>query len=185
MLEAIKENANTHMQKALDALEHNFASVRTGRANAMVLDRIKVDYYGTPTPVNQMAAVKTPDAHLLVIEPWDKGTLRAIEQAILSSDLGVTPSNDGNCIRLPFPQLTEERRKELAKQCKSYAEEARVSVRNVRRDANSDIAKTIKAESLPEDEQKRAEGAIQKLTDKYIAAIDEAYKKKETELLTV
>ena len=173
------------MQKALDALEHNFASVRTGRANAMVLDRIKVDYYGTPTPVNQMAAVKTPDAHLLVIEPWDKGTLRAIEQAILASDLGVTPSNDGNCIRLPFPQLTEERRKELAKQCKSYAEEARVSVRNVRRDANSDIAKTIKAESLPEDEQKRAEGAIQKLTDKYIAAIDEAYKKKETELLTV
>ena len=151
----------------------------------MVLDRIKVDYYGTPTPVNQMAAVKTPDAHLLVIEPWDKGTLRAIEQAILASDLGVTPSNDGNCIRLPFPQLTEERRKELAKQCKSYAEEARVSVRNVRRDANSDIAKTIKAESLPEDEQKRAEGAIQKLTDKYIAAIDEAYKKKETELLTV
>ena len=132
-----------------------------------------------------MAAVKTPDAHLLVIEPWDKGTLRAIEQAILASDLGVTPSNDGNCIRLPFPQLTEERRKELAKQCKSYAEEARVSVRNVRRDANSDIAKTIKAESLPEDEQKRAEGAIQKLTDKYIAAIDEAYKKKETELLTV
>lgn len=185
MLDTIKENADERMQKAIEALEHNFASVRTGRANAMVLDRIKVDYYGTPTPVNQMAAVKTPDAHLLVIEPWDKGTLRAIEQAILASDLGVTPSNDGNCIRLPFPQLTEERRKELAKQCKAYAEEARVAVRNVRRDANSDIAKTIKEESLPEDEQKRCEGGIQKMTDKYIAAIDEAYKKKEAELLTV
>ncbi len=185
MLDTIKENADERMQKAIEALEHNFASVRTGRANAMVLDRIKVDYYGTPTPVNQMAAVKTPDAHLLVIEPWDKGTLRAIEQAILASDLGVTPSNDGNCIRLPFPQLTEERRKELAKQCKAYAEEARVAVRNVRRDANSDIAKTIKEESLPEDEQKRCEGGIQKITDKYIAAIDEAYKKKEAELLTV
>ena len=185
MLDTIKENADERMQKAIEALEHNFASVRTGRANAMVLDRIKVDYYGTPTPVNQMAAVKTPDAHLLVIEPWDKGTLRVIEQAILASDLGVTPSNDGNCIRLPFPQLTEERRKELAKQCKAYAEEARVAVRNVRRDANSDIAKTIKEESLPEDEQKRCEGGIQKITDKYIAAIDEAYKKKEAELLTV
>lgn len=185
MLDTIKENADERMQKAIEALEHNFASVRTGRANAMVLDRIKVDYYGTPTPVNQMAAVKTPDAHLLVIEPWDKGMLRAIEQAILASDLGVTPSNDGNCIRLPFPQLTEERRKELAKQCKAYAEEARVAVRNVRRDANSDIAKTIKEESLPEDEQKRCEGGIQKMTDKYIAAIDEAYKKKEAELLTV
>ena len=185
MLDMIKESADERMQKAVNALAHNFAGVRTGRANAMLLDNIKVEYYGVPTPINQMAAVKTTDAHMLVIEPWDKGTLRGIEHAILASDLGVTPSNDGNVIRLPFPALTEERRKELAKQCKGYAEDARVAVRNVRRDANSDIAKTIKEESLPEDDQKRYEDQIQKLTDKYIAAIDEAYKKKEAELLTV
>ena len=185
MLDMIKESADERMQKAVNALAHNFAGVRTGRANAMLLDNIKVEYYGVPTPINQMAAVKTPDAHMLVIEPWDKGTLRGIEHAILASDLGVTPSNDGNVIRLPFPALTEERRKELAKQCKGYAEDARVAVRNVRRDANSDIAKTIKEESLPEDDQKRYEDQIQKLTDKYIAAIDEAYKQKEAELLTV
>ena len=185
MLDMIKENAEERMQKALDALAHNFAGVRTGRANAMILDHIKVDYYGVPTPINQMAAVKTPDAHMLVIEPWDKGTLRGIEHAILASDLGVTPSNDGNCIRLPFPSLTEERRKELVKQCKDYTESARVAVRNVRRDANSDIAKTIKEEGLPEDEQKRYEEQIQKMTDKYIAAADEAFKKKEAEVMTV
>ena len=185
MLDMIKESADERMQKALNALSHNFAGVRTGRANAMLLDNIKVEYYGVMTPINQMAAVKTPDAHMLVIEPWDKGTLRGIEHAILASDLGVTPSNDGSVIRLPFPALTEERRKELAKQCKGYAEDARVAVRNVRRDANSDIAKTIKEENLPEDDQKRYEDQIQKLTDKYIAAVDEAYKKKEVELLTV
>ncbi|MDD6786351.1 MAG: ribosome recycling factor [Eggerthellales bacterium] len=185
MLDMIKESADERMQKALNALSHNFAGVRTGRANAMLLDNIKVEYYGVMTPINQMAAVKTPDAHMLVIEPWDKGTLRGIEHAILASDLGVTPSNDGSVIRLPFPALTEERRKELAKQCKGYAEDARVAVRNVRRDANSDIAKTIKEENLPEDDQKRYEDHIQKLTDKYIAAVDEAYKKKEAELLTV
>ena len=185
MLDMIKESADEHMKKAVEALEHNFASIRTGRASAMLLDRIKVDYYGVPTPVNQMAAVKTPDAHLLVIEPWDKGTLRAIEHAILASDLGVTPSNDGNCLRLPFPALTEERRKELAKQCRAFAEEARVAVRNVRREANSDIAKTIKEESLPEDDQKRCENGIQKMTDRYIAIIDEDCKKKEAEVMTV
>ena len=185
MLDMIKESADERMQKALNALSHNFAGVRTGRANAMLLDNIKVEYYGVMTPINQMAAVKTPDAHMLVIEPWDKGTLRGIEHAILASDLGVTPSNDGSVIRLPFPALTEERRKELAKQCKGYAEDARVAIRNVRRDANSDIAKTIKEENLPEDDQKRYEDQIQKLTDKYIAAVDEAYKKKEAELLTV
>ena len=185
MLDMIKESADERMQKALNALSHNFAGVRTGRANAMLLDNIKVEYYGVMTPINQMAAVKTPDAHMLVIEPWDKGTLRGIEHAILASDLGVTPSNDGSIIRLPFPALTEERRKELAKQCKAYAEEARIAVRNVRRDANSDIAKTIKEESLPEDDQKRYEDQIQKLTDKYIASIDEMYKKKEAEVMTV
>ena len=122
------------MERALASLSEAFGSVRTGRANALLLDRIKVDYYGVPTPVNQMAGVKTPEAHLLVIEPWDKGMLRAIEHAILESDLGVTPNNDGSVIRLPFPSLTEERRRDLVKQCKTYAEEARVAVRNARRD---------------------------------------------------
>ena len=129
MVDDIMLQTEERMQGALHALGSNFAGVRTGRANAMVLDRIKVDYYGVPTPVNQMAGIKTPDAHLLVIEPWDKGVLGAIEHAILESDLGVTPSNDGSVIRLPFPTLTEERRRDLVKQCKAYAEEARVAVR--------------------------------------------------------
>lgn len=173
------------MEKALSNLHSAFATVRTGRANATILDRIKVDYYGVPTPVNQMAGVKTPDAHLLVIEPWDKGTLGAIEHAIMESDLGVTPNNDGSCIRLPFPALTEERRRELVKQCKEYAEEARVAVRNARRDGNTAVAKLVKEESLPEDEQRRGEAEIQKLTDKYVADVDAAFKKKEAEVMEI
>lgn len=184
-IDDIKAQAEERMGKALSALHENFSSVRTGRANAMALDRIKVDYYGVPTPVNQMAGVKTPDAHMLVIEPWDKTTLKAIEKAILESDLGVTPSNDGTVIRLPFPALTEERRRELVKQCKAYSEEARVAVRNIRRDANSAVEKCIKEDSLPEDEQRRAEGAIQKITDKFIAEVDESFKKKEAEVMEV
>ena len=184
-IDDIKAQAEERMGKALSALHDNFSSVRTGRANAMALDRIKVDYYGVPTPVNQMAGVKTPDAHMLVIEPWDKTTLKAIEKAILESDLGVTPSNDGTVIRLPFPALTEERRRELVKQCKAYSEEARVAIRNIRRDANSAVEKCIKEDSLPEDEQRRAEGAIQKITDKFIAEVDESFKKKEAEVMEV
>ena len=185
MAHEILENAEEHMLKTISALSDNFGAVRTGRANAMVLDRIRVDYYGVPTPVNQMAAVKTPDAHLLVIEPWDKKMLKDIEKAIMASDLGVNPSNDGMCIRLPFPQLTEERRRELAKQCKAYAEEARVAVRNVRRDANNAIDKAGKNDAMPEDEQSRLEKEVQKLTDKYIAEIDALYKKKEAELMEI
>ncbi len=177
--------AEERMEKVISALNDNFASVRTGRANAMVLDRIKVDYYGVPTPINQMAGVKTPDAHLLVIEPWDKGTLRAIEHAILESDLGVTPNNDGSVIRLPFPALTEERRRELVKQCKGFVEEARVGVRNARRDANTAIEKAKKNDSLPEDEAKRAEDEVQKLTDKFIAECDVHFKKKEAEVMEI
>lgn len=185
MVDEVLMNAEDHMQKTLHSLADNFSAVRTGRANAMVLDRIRVDYYGVPTPVNQMAGIKTPDAHMLVIEPWDKGVLGAIEHAILASDLGVTPSNDGTVIRLPFPQLTEERRKELAKQCKGYAEDARVAVRNMRRDANNRIDKLVKEENLPEDDCKRGQAEVQKLTDKYIAEIDELLKKKEAELMEI
>ena len=185
MINEITSNAEERMKKAIVALGDNFSGVRTGRANAFVLDKIRVDYYGVPTPINQLAAIKTPDAHMLVIEPWDKGVLRGIEHAILASDLGVTPSNDGTIIRLPFPQLTEERRRDLAKQCRAYAEESRVAVRNIRRDANSSIEKAIKEEGLPEDEKKRGEAAVQKLTDKYIAEVDAALKKKEAEVMEV
>ena len=185
MVDEILMQAEERMEKALSSLHDNFSSVRTGRANAMVLDRIKVDYYGVPTPINQMAGVKTPEAHLLVIEPWDKGMLRAIEHAIQESDLGVTPNNDGSVIRLPFPALTEERRRELVKQCKAFAEESRVAVRNARRDANAAVETAIKNDNLPEDEAKRAEAEIQKLTDKYIADVDASFKKKEAEVMEI
>ena len=179
-IDEILMSAEERMEKAITALKENFMGVRTGRANAMVLDRIKVDYYGVPTPVNQMAGVKTPEAHLLVIEPWDKGMLRAIEHAILESDLGVTPNNDGS-----FPSLTEERRRDLVKQCKTYAEEARVAVRNARRDANTAIEKAVKNDNLPEDESKRAEAEIQKMTDRFVAEVDEVLKKKEAEVMEI
>ena len=184
-IDEILMSAEERMEKAITALKENFMGVRTGRANAMVLDRIKVDYYGVPTPVNQMAGVKTPEAHLLVIEPWDKGMLRAIEHAILESDLGVTPNNDGSVIRLPFPSLTEERRRDLVKQCKTYAEEARVAVRNQRRDANTKIERAKKDAELPEDEARRAEEQVQKITDKYIAEVDAMLKKKEADVMEI
>ena len=181
----IRDAAEERMKKAIAALHDNFTTVRTGRANAMILDRIKVDYYGVQTPINQMAAVKTPDAHMLVVEPWDKGMLRAIEHAIMESALGVTPSNDGACIRLPFPALTEERRRELVKQCKGFAEETRVAIRAARRDANSAIEKQKKDSEISEDDAKRAEAEIQKLTDKYIADVDVVFKKKEDEVMEI
>lgn len=184
-VEEILMNAEEHMEKSLNSLKENFSSVRTGRANAMILDRVTVDYYGVPTPINQMAGIKTPDAHMLVIEPWDKSSLKDIERAILESDLGVTPNNDGSVIRLPFPSLTEERRKELAKQCRTYAEESRVAIRNARRDANSNIEKAEKGDGLPEDEARRAESEVQKLTDKYIGDVDKLLKDKESEVMAV
>ncbi|WP_124060198.1 ribosome recycling factor [Gordonibacter sp. Marseille-P4307] len=185
MIEGVIEQAEQRMMGSLESLNTAFSGVRTGRANAMVLDKIRVDYYGVPTPINQMAGVKSPDAHMLVIEPWDKSVLRAIEHAILESDLGVTPSNDGSVIRLPFPALTEERRRDLVKQCKTYAEEARVSVRNARRDANTAIEKAVKNDGLPEDDQRRGEAEVQKLTDKYIAEVDAVFKKKEAEVMEI
>ena len=184
-IDEILLNTEERMQNALDALGNAFGSVRTGRANARVLDRIKVDYYGAQTPINQLAGIKTPDARLLVIEPWDKSALKAIEKAIQESDLGVTPSNDGAVIRLPFPELTEERRRELVKTCKGYAEDARVSVRNARRDANSALSKAEKASEITEDDQRRAEADVQKLTDGFISKIDEAFKKKEAEVMEI
>lgn len=184
-IEEIQLAAEERMEGVIRQLTGSFADVRTGRANATILDKVKVEYYGVPTPVNQIAGVKAPDAHMLVIEPWDKTVLGAIERAIIESNLGVMPNNDGMVIRLPFPALTEERRRELVKQCKMYAEEARVAVRNVRRDANTAIEKAKKEDSLPEDEAKRAEADIQKITDKYIAQVDAAFKKKEEEVMAI
>ena len=185
MIEDIMTKASERMKGAEDQLLSNFASVRTGRANAMILDRVKAEYYGTLTPINQMAAIKTPDAQTLVIEPWDKSALGAIDHAIQQANLGVTPNNDGSVIRLSFPPLTEERRKEFVKECRTYAEEARVAVRNARRDANAAVEKSVKNDNLPEDDQRRAEAEVQKMTDKTIAAIDAHLASKEKELMSI
>jgi ribosome recycling factor len=182
---AIISDAAAHMDKTVKALSHEFSTVRTGRASGAVLDDIKIDYYGTPTPISQLAGVKSPEPHLLVIEPWDKTALKAIDHAIQASDLGITPSNDGSIIRLPFPQLTEERRKDLVKQCKHFAEEARVGIRNVRRDANAKLTRAQKDAEISEDDLRRAEAETQKITDAHIHQIDEALKRKEAEVMEV
>ena len=174
--------AEERMEKTLDSLKANFARVRTGRANPKILEPIRVDYYGVSTPITQLAGIKVPEASLLVIEPWDKSTLRAIERAIMDSDLGIMPSNDGVCIRLPFPKPTEERRRELAKECSQMAEDARVAVRNVRRDINGKIERD---EEMTEDDESREKKAIQKITDSYIVKIDEALKAKTAEVMEI
>lgn len=183
--QSILNKCEEHMKKAIDNLHTNFSSVRTGRANALVLDRILVDYYGTRTPINQMAAIKTPDAHLLVIEPYDKSSIKNIEGAILESDLGIIPNSDGAVLRLPFPALTEERRKELVKTCKALSEEARVAIRNARRDANNTLNRLLKDDGIAEDEVKRSENQVQKLTDKYVEEVDKSFKNKEAELMEI
>ena len=173
------------MLKTIEVVKSNFASVRAGRANAGVLDRIMVEYYGTPTPLNQVAAVSSPDPRTLVIQPWDATLLRAIEKAIQTSDLGINPQNDGRVIRLAFPQLTEERRKELGKQVRKYGEEGKVAVRNIRRDAMEDFKKMKKNGELTEDDQKSMEKELQDLTDKRCKDIDDLTAKKEAELMAV
>lgn len=174
--------AKQHMEKCLTALNNNFSKIRTGRANPHILDPIMVDYYGQPTPITQLAGVKVPEASMLTVEPWDKSILNAIEKAIASSDLGITPSNDGAVIRLPFPRPTEERRRELAKECRQVAEESRVAIRNVRRDANNKIDRD---EEYSEDDTRREQAAIQKLTDSYIGKVDELLKQKEAEVMEI
>ena len=178
----IKEFKN-RMIKTAEVLSAQFDTVRAGRANAAVLDQIEVDYYGTPTPIRQIASISSPDARTLLIQPGDGSTLKLIETAILTSELGINPQNDGRVIRLVFPQLTEERRKELAKQVRKYGEEAKVAVRNIRRDA-MDYVKALKKKSeITEDDQKKAEKDLQDLTDKYIKKVDEACAVKEKELM--
>lgn len=171
------------MDKTLEHLEEDFGAVRAGRANAKVLDRITVEYYGSETALNGVATISTPDARTLVIQPWDTKLLKDIQKAIQLSDLGINPQNDGKVIRLVFPQLTEERRKDLAKQVKKYAEDAKVAMRNVRRDGMDYVKKLKKNSEITEDDQKKAEKDLQDLTDKYIKKVDEACAVKEKELM--
>ena len=171
------------MKKTCDALTTQFATIRAGRANAAVLDQITVDYYGSPTPINQVASIGSPDPRSLLIQPWDGSILKGIEKAILASDLGINPQNDGRAIRLVFPQLTEERRKELAKQVKKYAEEAKVAVRNIRRDAVDKFKAEKKKSEITEDDLKIAEKDLQKLTDDYIKEVEKIGEAKEKELM--
>ena len=172
------------MKKSIDSVAADFASVRAGRANASVLDRILVDYYGSPTPIQQIAAISSPDPRTLMISPWDGSALKLIEKAIQTSDLGINPSNDGSVIRLVFPELTEERRKELVKDVKKKGEEGKVAVRNIRRDGNDSFKKLAKTE-VSEDEIKQLEDELQKITDKFIKEIDKAVEEKSKEILTV
>ena len=173
------------MRKSIDAVNADFASVRAGRANASVLDRISVDYYGSPTPIQQIAAIASPDPRQLVITPWDDTALKPIERAIQESDLGINPQNDGKSIRLNFPQLTEERRKELVKQIHKYSENGKVAIRNIRRDAMEAFKKKQKASEITEDDLKVAEKDLQKLTDDMSKEIDALLEKKEKELMAV
>jgi ribosome recycling factor len=178
----VLRDAESRMKKSLEAAGHDFATLRTGRANPMLLDSLKVEYYGQSLPINQLGTVSAPEPRLLVIQPWDKGALAAIEKAIQKSELGLTPTNDGNVIRLAIPPLTEERRKDFIKQLHQKAEVARVAVRNIRRDANDHLKRD---EAVTDDEAKRAEKDVQKIADKYIAEIDALQKAKEAELLEV
>ncbi|MFR5632314.1 MAG: ribosome recycling factor [Monoglobales bacterium] len=173
------------MEKTLDVLLDEFGSIRAGRANPHVLDRIKVDYYGTPTPIQQVGNINVPEARMIVIQPWEKSLLKSIEKAILTSDLGINPTNDGSVIRLVFPELTEERRKDLAKDVKKKGEAAKVAVRNVRRDANESLKKMEKNGDISEDDLKDGNDKIQKLTDKMIDKIDKAVETKTKEIMTV
>ena len=184
-MDILIQTTEEKMQKTVKLLSQEYSELRAGRANANVLDKIRVDYYGTPTPINQMAAVSVSEARILTIQPWDKSTIQAIEKAIQASDIGINPQNDGVVIRLIFPQLTEERRKELSKDVRNMAESSRVAIRAIRRDAIEKAKKMEKASEITEDDLDDLEEEIQDLTDKYIKQIDEAAKEKEQEIMTV
>lgn len=185
MVNKLIEETKDRMAKSIQSLRREMASIRAGRANASLLDRISVDYYGAPTPVNQLAGISVPEARLLVIQPYDKSIIGDIEKAILKSDLGLTPANDGNVIRLAVPALTEERRKELVKLVKKEAEEGKISIRNIRRDANDSLKKLEKGGEITEDDQRGYSDDIQKMTDDHIRQIDEIAKEKEEEIMEV
>lgn len=184
-MEAIFSKTKEKMEKCLNSLERDYKAVRAGRANPAILDRVTVDYYGTPTPINQMAAISVPEPRMLMIQPWDASTLKEIEKAINTAEIGINPSNDGKVIRLVFPPLTEERRKELVKDIAKRAEEAKVAIRNVRRDAMDDLKKLKKNNEITEDNQKTGEKKLQDITDSYVKEAEEMEKKKEQEILSI
>lgn len=185
MIDEIIDDAQERMQKSLHALDDAFKRIRTGRAHPSILDSIMVPYYGSDTPLNQLANVNVEEGRSLIIAPWEKNIIGDIEKAIMKSDLGLNPSNNGDTIRVPMPALTEETRKEYTKQARNEAENARIAIRNIRRDANSSFKDLEKEKEISEDEQRRAEDNIQKLTDQYVAAIETAYQVKETDLLSI
>ncbi|PRA09358.1 MULTISPECIES: ribosome recycling factor [Paenibacillus] len=184
MPQAVKQHAEERMEKAIQALRRDLATLRAGRATPTLLDRIQVEYYGAMTPLNQLANISTPDSRTLMIQPWDKSSMGDIERAIMKSDLGLTPANDGSMIRLSIPALTEERRAELVKLTKKFGEEGKVAIRNIRRDANDDIKKMEKSD-ISEDESRRHQDDIQKSTDKFIAEVDKVLAAKEKEIMEV
>ena len=179
------ESMQERMEKVIDNLEANYSEIRAGRANPAILNRVSVEYYGVPTPINQVASVSVPEARLIVIQPWDRSILSQIEKAIEKADIGIHPMNDGQVIRLSFPELTEERRKEIVKDVKKTAEEAKVAARNVRRDEMDEAKAKLKNKEISEDEEKSLEDKIQKETDKYVAKIDEIADRKEKEIMSV
>ncbi len=178
-------NLTEKMEKAVNSYSQRLSEIRAGRANPAILNKIRIDYYGTPTPINQVAAISVPEARLIVIQPWDASVLKEVEKAILTSDIGINPNNDGKVIRLAFPELNEERRKEIVKDVKKMAEEAKVAVRNVRREGIDKAKADQKAGEITEDELKSAEGEIQKLTDKYVEEVDKIAEVKEKEVMSV
>jgi ribosome recycling factor len=184
-MDTVFEKTTTKMEKCLDSLERDFQTIRAGRANPNVLNNITVEYYGTPTPLNQMAAISVPEPRMLTIQPWDASTLKDIEKAISTSDIGINPQNDGKMIRLSFPQLTEEHRKTLVKDVSKRGEDAKVAIRNVRRDSMDAIKKLKKDNEITEDDQKDGEKKLQDITDKYVKQVEEMTKKKEEEVLSI
>jgi ribosome recycling factor len=185
LTDAVRTETEQRMKKSIETLKKDFARIRTGRASPTLLDGIKVDYYGSPMPVSQVATISIPDARTIMIQPWEKSLLGAIEKAVQASGLGLNPKNDGNVVRLPIPPLSEERRRELVKSCKEISEDNKIAIRNIRRDANEKIKKMEKDKQITEDERKKGEEGIQKLTDQYIKTVDEQLVVKEKEIMEV
>ncbi len=185
MIDDVMLQAEENMEKALDSLHYEMARIRTGRANPQILDPVRVDYYGAQTPLNQLASISTPEANQLLVKPYDKSAIKEVEKAIQAANLGLNPNNEGDQLRIVLPKLNEERRKQLVKQTKEIAEEARVKIRNARREANDAIKKLEKQKELTEDDSKEYQEDVQKLTDKYIAKVDESFKNKEEDLMSV
>ncbi|MFP4442714.1 MAG: ribosome recycling factor [Spirochaetia bacterium] len=185
MMQDVKKSAESRMKKTVKALHEEFNTIRTGRASSALFDKIKVDYYGNPSPLNQVATISTPEARLVVIQPWDKSVINDIEKAIQKSELSVNPMNDGKVIRISIPPLTEERRKDYVKMAKNMAEQSRISIRNIRRDANDELKEAQKSGDISEDEAKRGEDEIQKITDTYIDEINSVLEEKEKEIMEV